>query len=164
MHFLTCVSNKKVNPKRYDGMIAYYDHPPVGAEKPTQVAYSRKYSLPSWEKGCMGKGKSTDGAEWTCAIPRYTFDERKYFKKYMGNITYGHTGFNCFHNDGHAAHYQSDGICYSELYCIHERWQSLAISASKLTVKPEYRVNDLEAGKKPNLPTKSTKELVRSYL
>lgn len=161
MRLLTCRSYKG---DRHDRIIGYYDHSPQGAEKPTQVAFKELNASPSWEKGCDGHGKSTDGAEWACDIAPYKWDETKYFKKWMGTITYGYTGFNCFHDDGHATHYQDDGVCYSELYCTHERQQSLVIDASKQTVKAEYKANGVEAGKKPNLPDKSAKQLVRMYL
>jgi len=160
MRLMTCLSYKG---ERYDRVIGYYDHPPQGAQKPTQTAFYEKNATPSWENGCSGHGKSTDGADWKCDIAPYKWDDTKYFQKWMGTITYGYTGFNCFHDDGHATHYQDDGVCYAELYCTHERKHSLAIDASKRTVKAEYRANGVEDGKKPNIPDQGAKELVRSY-
>lgn len=161
MRLLSCASYKG---DRYDRVIGYYDHSPQGAEKPTQIAFYERDATPSWEGGCPGHGKSTDGADWACNIKPYTWDSDKYFQKFMGTITYGYTGFNCFHDDGHATHYQDDGVCYAELYCTHERWHSLALDGSKQTVKAEYRVNGVEDGKKPNIPDEDAKGLVKMYL
>jgi hypothetical protein len=168
IRLMTCRTYRDIKPQRYDRLIGYYSHSPGISEKPTQVAYLEKGATPSWENGCDGSsrthGKSSDGAEWACDIPKYKFDPKQYFKKFMGTMTYGYTGFNCFHDDGHLTHYQPDGFCTTELYCTHERKQSLAIDASKQTVKAEYHANFVEDGKTPNIPTENARALVKSYL
>jgi len=162
MRLLTCRSNRGA--PRTDRIIAYYDHSPRdGVDKPTQIAYKEINATPSWEGGCGGHGKSTDGAEWKCDIAPYKWDAKKNFQKWMGTITYGYTGFNCFHDDGHATHYTDDGVCYAELYCTHERKQSLFVTSSKETAKIEYRRNGLEVGKNPGLPSEGAQGLVKKW-
>ena len=168
MRFMTCHTSRDVKPDRWDRLIGYYSHSPAAKEHPAQIAYYEKGATPTWgQAGCSGSskthGKSSDGAQWACKIPEYKFNPDN-FQKFMGTITYGYTGFNCFHDDGHATHYQADGVCYSEMYCTHERYHSLAINASSQTVKPEYVANAVEVGKKPNIPTENAKELVKSWL
>jgi hypothetical protein len=50
------------------------------------------------------------------------------------------------------------------MYCTHERYHSLALNASSLTVKPQYIHNAVEEGKKPNIPTEDAPALVKSWL
>ena len=158
MLFLECVTGNTVG-----RIMAYYDHPPRWPDKPSQVAFKELGG--SWGKGCKTKGKSTDGAEWSCDIDEYTFDERRN-QSFVGSTTYGFTGFNCFMDDGHAVHYEGGdyGTCYAELYCTHQRATSLQIDASKETVRVLHRSTVIDGKKPPNLPSGDAHALVRHHL
>lgn len=160
MRFLQCVKN---DPNTFGRMVAYYDHPPQGSEKPTQVALKQFDSVP-WGKGCSGGGISSDGAGWTCDIDQYEWS-KNLSKAFVGSVTYGFTGFNCFVDNGHGAHHEGSeyGMCYSELYCTRERGLSLAVDASKETVKIIHR-STVIGSKQPNLPAADARGQVKNYL
>jgi hypothetical protein len=161
IRFLQCVKDDFNN---FGRMIAYYSHPPQGSEKPTQVAFKQHDSV-QWGDGCKIGGRATDGAGWGCDIDKYVWSEDK-FKAYVGTITYGWTGFNCFIDDGHGAHLEGGeyGMCYTELYCTYEHAQTVAIGASKETVNVERSAWGIDGKIPPGLTTMSPREYVNFIL
>lgn len=162
IRFLQCVKNSDTG--TFGRMIAYYDHPPQGSEKPTQVAL-RKLDSVSWGKGFGESGSSSDGAGWSADIDEYTWSE-EIFKAYVGSVTYGYTGFNCFVDDGHGAHNEGGeyGNCYCELYCTYEHGMSVAIDASKETVRVQHSSRALDGKVPGDLPQQDARTQVQNIL
>lgn len=160
IRFLQCV---KGDPLEFGRIIAYYEHPPQGSEKPTQVAFKKFDSIP-WGHGFSESGTATDGAGWSSNIDEYEWAPEK-FRGWVGTIKYGYTGFNCFIDEGQGAHFEGGdyGSCYSELYCTYQHAMNVQVDSSKDTVKLVRSARSVD-GERPPLPSESSRELVKLAL
>ncbi|KAK4507114.1 hypothetical protein PRZ48_000848 [Zasmidium cellare] len=110
--------------------IGWNGAPPVLGQPPDEFLY-HDWGMSNFLPGCDSSGVSeTNNIPWTCKFPPHGRDIP--FQNYIGYITYGGEGFNCFQDDVHHAFETPElGNCYSDIYCIQHEARNVSITASK---------------------------------